>query len=346
MPPSPISTLLIEDSGLMRIILSDVLRSDPAIELLATAANGREGLEKARQLRPDVIVTDMMMPELDGLGVVRAVMQERPTPVIVLSSLQKESPLVFEALAAGAFDFLSKEQVVNDGNRQAEPLIDLVKAAAQAQAVNLPRRAAPTDHQKRHFSTELPYHVIAVGASTGGPAAIEALLNGLPANFPIPILIAQHMPEHFIPAFAHRLNERYPFRVKLAERGERLQQSTVYIMPGHTNTTVVRKADAEYPVFRFTSKKFAAFNQPSIDGLFSSLPLAFGNKTIGVVLTGMGRDGTLGLQTIRQQGGHTVGQSASSCVVFGMPKQADEAGAVCQVLPLNEISDHLIRCLS
>ncbi len=346
MPTPPIGTLLIEDSGLMRIMLSDLLRSDPDIALLGTASNGKDGLLKARQLKPDVIITDMVMPQMDGLAVVQAVMEQRPVPVILLSALDKENPLVFEALSAGAFDFLNKEVVGHAATDQQSPLNAMIKAAVNATPETLGRLKVRKNNHTHSFAAQLPYEIIAVGASTGGPTAVEGLLNGLPANLTIPVVVAQHMPEQFLPAFANRLNGAGPLRVKLAERNEVLRGGTVYILPGHTNTKIRRDERTQQPVFQFTNRQFKEFNHPSVDCLFSSLAQVYGQKTIGVLLTGMGKDGTRGLGAIQDQQGYTIGQDESSCVVFGMPKQAIEAGVVQQVMPLREIPGFLVSCLS
>ncbi len=344
--PLKTTTLLIEDSGFMRIILSDLLKSDPAIELLGTASNGTKGLKKIQQLQPDVIITDMVMPESDGLAVVKKVMQSNPKPVILLSSLEKEDPKVFEALSAGAFDFLNKEEVTKLAKQQQFPLNEMVKVAAEVSLGKLARMQGKKNTYDHSFDEQLRYEAIAIGASTGGPMAVEQLLSGLPANLNIPVIIAQHMPEQFLRSFAKRLNQTIPLRVKLAERNEELVGGIVYVLPGHKNSHVVRDISTNQPVFNHTQKEYKEFNFPSIDGLFTSMAKVYGKKLIGIVLTGMGKDGTKGLQAIQQQQGFTIAQDEKSSVVFGMPKSAIDSKVINQVLTLKEIPGFVVSCLA
>ena len=346
MPDPAIRTLLIDDCKITCAAFGIFLRKDPQIDLVDTAFGGEEGLRKIRQLRPDVIVTDVDMPGCDGVAVVRTVMSEMPTPVILLSGLEKEHPRIFEALSAGAFDFLSKEHVTASRHQLQPPLNTLIKAANRVALKKIDDRRVKKNTYAHSFEAHLPYEVIAIGASTGGPAAVEALLSALPTNLSIPVVIAQHMPEYFLRAFARRLDKISPLRVKITERGEPLRGGTVYIAPGHTNTHVVREGTAAAPTVRFTRRRYPAFNDPSVDGLFTSLAEAYGPKTIGVVLTGMGRDGTEGLRAIRQRQGYTIAQDEASSVVFGMPKHASDSGVVEQMLPLREIPGFLVSCLS
>ena len=340
-----IRTLLIDDCQITCTAFGVFLRRDAEIELVGMAFGGEEGINKARQLTPDVIVTDVDMPGCDGVAVVQTIMREMPTPIILLSGLEKEHPKIFEALNAGAFDFLSKEAVATT-RRHPQPLLNgLIRAANQVSLKKIDDCRVKKNTHRHSFDAQLPYNIIALGASTGGPAAIEALLNALPANLNIPVVVAQHMPEYFLLAFAQRLDKISPLRVKIAESGEVLRGQTVYIMPGHTNTQVVRRATGS-PVFKCTRRQYAAFNHPSIDALFSSLAEVYREKTIGVVLTGMGKDGTEGLRAIRQQQGYTIGQDEASSVVFGMPKHAYDSGTVQQMLPLREIPGFLVSCLS
>ena len=345
MPPK-IRTLLIDDCKITCTTFGIFLRKDTAIELVGTAFGGEEGIALYRQLRPDVIVTDVDMPGCDGVAVVQTVMQEQPTPIILLSALDKQHPKIFEALAAGAVDIVSKEDVTAS-RRNAQPLLNtLIRTASGVSIQKVSDWGIKRNIHAHSFDAQLRYDIIAVGASTGGPAAIEALLSALPANLSIPVVVAQHMPEYFLRAFAQRLDKVSPLRVKLAEPGEGLRGETVYIMPGDVNTNIIRQSGTQPPVFKVTRRKYAAFNYPSIDGLFVSLAEAYREKAIGVVLTGMGKDGTEGLGAIRQQGGYTIVQDEASSVVFGMPKHAISCDVVRQVLPLREIPGFLVSCLS
>lgn len=341
-----INTLLIEDSGLMRIILGDILRSDARIELLDTASNGRDGIAKIQQLRPDVVITDMVMPEADGLEIVKHVVRTKPVPVVLLSSLEREHPKIFEALSIGAIDFLKKEEVVKLAEQQQYPLNELVKTVARISSEKLYQGESKRNTYNHSFLPQIRYDIIAIGASTGGPAAVEILLNGLPANLNIPVVIAQHMPEHFLHSFAKRLDKISPLQVKIAERGEYLIGGKIYILPGHSNTRIVQELATQRPVFQFTRRRYKEFNDPSIDGLFISIAEVYREKSIGVVLTGMGKDGTEGLRAIQQQQGYTIGQDEASSVVFGMPKHAIESEVVEEILSLRDMSGFLVSCLS
>jgi len=343
-----IRTLLVEDSGLMRILISDLLRRDPEISLVDTATNGKEGVEKVRKHKPDVVITDMIMPKYDGLFVVQRIMQEIPTPVIVLSALEKTDPKVFDALHAGAFDFVDKprENVATQLKGETYPLLAMVKAAMAANAASLLKQSAQRKNNHHHtFGQQLNYDIIAIGASTGGPGAIEAILKKLPVNLSIPVVVAQHMPERFLEAFAMRLNNHTPLTVKLAQKGEILEGGVIYIAPGHSNMKVGTHPGSRAPFISFSKRSFKEFNFPSIDCLFASVAATFGKKAIGVVLTGMGKDGTEGLGAIAQSGGFTIAQDEQSSVVFGMPKSAWEAGVARQLVRLTEIPGFLVSCL-
>jgi len=344
--PLKTTTLLIEDSGFMRIILSDLLKKDPAIKLLGTASNGTEGFEKIQQLQPDVIITDMVMPEIDGLTLVKKVMTKGPRPVILLSSLEKEDPKVFEALSAGAFDFLNKEEVIKLAKGQQFPLNEMIKVAAEVSSGKLTRVRGKKNTFNHSFGGKVRYKAIAVGASTGGPMAVEQLLNGLPANLNIPVIIAQHMPERFLRSFSERLDRTIPLKVKLAESGEVPTGGMVYVLPGHKNTHLIRGDNTNRPIFSFTQQEYPEFNFPSVDGIFTSMADVYGEKLIGIVLTGMGKDGTEGLRAIHRKKGFTIAQDEKSSVVFGMPKSAIDSNVVNQVVTLKEIPGFVVSCLA
>ncbi len=344
-----IRTLLIEDSGLMRILISDLLRRDPEITVVDTATNGKEGIEKAGRHKPDVVITDMVMPEYDGLYVVKHIMKNMPMPVIVLSALEKTDPKVFDALHAGAFDFVDKprENVATQLKEHNYPLLSMVKAAVAANAGSLIRQKAKKNNNHHHtFGQLLNYDIIAIGASTGGPGAIESILKMLPANLSVPVVIAQHMPERFLESFAVRLNNYSPLPVKLAQKGDILQGGTIYIAPGHSNMKVGYHPGTGEPFISFSKKIFKEFNYPSVDCLFESVATTFGKRALGVVLTGMGKDGTEGLKAIAKSGGFTLAQDEASSVVFGMPKNAWENGAAQRLVKLHEIPAFLVSCLS
>ncbi|MBL6447109.1 chemotaxis-specific protein-glutamate methyltransferase CheB [Fulvivirga sp. 29W222] len=339
-----IKTLLIEDSGLMRIMISDVLRSDPTIEVIGTANNGKDGVRKVKALRPDVVVTDMLMPHYDGLYAVKNIMKETPVPIILLSSLGKNNREVFEALNTGAFDFIDKPtsrdsiQFKKDLNK----LIQTIKAANETNLALLKKNVSRVNHQVHSFSNAAMYSILVIGASTGGPSAVSTILGQLPINLPIPVIIAQHMPERFLVSFAERLDSLLPFEVQLAKKGERLRSGVIYILPGDGNMEVANQNDLS--VFKYSDKIYKEYDRPSINCLFESVAEVYGSKAIGVILTGMGKDGSQGLLKIKHQGGLTITQDALSSVVYGMPKASVELGAADYVVKLNDIPGFLMSC--
>ncbi len=340
-----IKTLLIEDSGLMRIMISDSLRSDPEIALVGTASNGKDGFQKVRTLRPDVVVTDMVMPEYDGLYAVKNIMEKLPTPVILLSSLDKANPEIFDALNAGAFDFVDKPRTKDPDDFKANlvKLKERIRAAAGLDSTVLGKRVDKTNHHFHSFGNILHYEVLVIGASTGGPSAIESILTQLPGNLAIPVVIIQHMPERFLESFAERLSKILPLKVRLAKRNERLEPGIIYIVPGDGNM-MIKSDDHGKPSFRYTKKVYQEFNSPSIDCMFESIAGFYGSKAIGVILTGMGKDGSRGLLQIKKKGGVTIAQDGGSCVVNGMPQASVDIGAVDYVVQLKEMSGFIVSC--
>lgn len=336
-----IKTLLIEDSGFMRIFLSDILRKDNRIELVATATNGKDGVEKALLLRPDVVITDMMMPDYDGLYVVRQLMKDMPLPIILLSTLDRTNPQVFDALREGAFDFLDKPQGKDDIHF---PLAEMVREASMTDYLTLRKKTKGKNTSVHTFEPKLNFDIVIIGASTGGPSAVELIVNNIPNNLSIPVIIAQHMPERFIETFASRLADSTGLRVSVLREGESLIGNRIYLAPGNSNIRLDRSAGSS-PVVKFVNDIYKEYNLPSIDCIMESVGEVYGRRAIGVVLTGMGKDGTLGLLKIKKEGGLTITQDEASSVVYGMPKSARESGAAKHQIPLTEIPNFIISAL-
>lgn len=348
MPEARIRTLLIEDSSFMRRIISDILSADDQIEVVGAAANGKEGVQLVNDLRPDVVVTDMIMPEYDGLYVVRQVMEHYPTPVILLSSLDKGNQRIFEALENGAFEFIDKPTDLGSQSVKDYQLLELVKHAAAADISVLKAKqivSQPVRPQVRSVSGKFNHEVIVIGASTGGPSAVESIVMSLPKNLSVPVIIAQHMPARFLETFAQRLSNQSPLPVKLAFKGQPLLGGIIYVVPGETNTRIERSPIDGHPIFVFTHRLYEEFNYPSVNCLFESAVDVFGEKVMGIILTGMGKDGMRGLRRIYDAGGFTVAQDEETSVVYGMPKAAFDHGAVKQVAGLREIPDYIIQNL-
>ncbi|MBS1509027.1 MAG: chemotaxis-specific protein-glutamate methyltransferase CheB [Bacteroidetes bacterium] len=342
MERAKIKTLLIEDSGFMRILLSDLLRKDDQIELVATATNGLDGVDKVKLLKPDVVITDMIMPQFDGLFVVQHLMKDMPLPIILLSSLDRTDPKIFDALKEGAFDFVDKpqEQQVAEGY---PPLMHMVREASLTDYVKLRQITKGRNTFVHSFDTRVNYDIIAIGASTGGPNAVEHIINHLPKNLAVPVIIAQHMPERFIESFALRLAETTGLSINVVRNGEALLPNHIYFSPGTANLQVSRVGAAI--VAKYTLEPYKEFNHPSIDCVFESVAFAFGQRAIGVILTGMGKDGAEGLRKIKDAGGLTISQDEVSSVVYGMPKVAFETGASMHQVALHEIPNFIVTAL-
>jgi len=342
MAGAKIKTLIIDDSGFMRILLSDLLRKDGGIEVIATANNGLDGVEKVKSLKPDVVITDMVMPQFDGLYVVQQLMKDMPVPIIVLSSLDRTDPKIFDALREGAFDFIDKPRD-NEIAQGYSSLTQMVREASMTDYLKLLQRSKGRNTSVHTFEPRLNYDIIVIGASTGGPSAVKTILNNLPANLSIPVVIAQHMPDRFIESFAVRLKERTGLNVSVARNGEQLLSNHIYLAPGTANMQINLLGSS--PAIKYISNRYKEFNNPSIDCIMESVASVYGRRAIGVVLTGMGKDGTQGLHKIKEAGGLTLTQDEASCVVYGMPKVAFQTGAASHQIPLSEIPNFIISAL-
>jgi two-component system, chemotaxis family, protein-glutamate methylesterase/glutaminase len=343
MAGAKIKTLLIEDSGFMRIFLSDILRNDAGIEVVATAINGLEGVEKVKALKPDVVITDMIMPSYDGLYVVKQLMKDMPLPIILLSSLDRTDPQIFDALKEGAFDFIDKPREKDISNGYVS-LTRMIREASLTDYIRLKSWNKGKNTSIHTFEAKLNYDIIAIGASTGGPSAIEYIVNNLPDNLTIPVIIGQHMPHRFIESFAARLAEASRLTVRVAADGEALLGNHIYLAPGTSNIRINRTSGS-VAVVEYVSDVYKEFNQPSIDCLFESVADVYSKRSLAVVLTGMGKDGTQGLHKIKDRGGFTIAQDENSSVVYGMPRVAFETGAARHQIPLREIPNFIISAL-
>ncbi|MCY1021847.1 MULTISPECIES: chemotaxis-specific protein-glutamate methyltransferase CheB [Pyxidicoccus] len=331
-----ISVLVIDDSAHNRHTLTTLLESAPDVRVLDRAADGEEGLKKVLELKPDVVTLDLEMPKLGGYTFLRLLMRTVPTPVIVISSYSHKSD-VFKALELGAFDFIAKPprstREALDGLRN--ELLDKVRAARHVRPGQ--RHAAP-GARAMAVAGELPL-VVAVGASTGGPPAVQRLLEGL-ASEPTPcVLVSQHMPSQFTRAFAERLDRIGPFTVTEACDGDVVQPGHVYIAPGGRHMVVAErgtKLELHTPP-PTPLDKYA----PSVDRLFTSVAQVLGPRALAVVLTGMGADGAEGAREVARVGGEVWAESEETAVVFGMPGEAIATGAVKRVLRLGEMGPAL-----
>lgn len=337
-----IRTVLIDDSAFIRKVISRMLLNDKGIELVGVASNGDDGTRLVLDLKPDVVITDMVMPDYDGMYVVKQVMEHNPVPIILLSSLDKTDVRIFEALQHGAFEFIDKPSDVSQLQPGDYKLVDLIRQAAGTDMSLLKARQHASSNADNHCF-DGHYQIIVIGASTGGPGALEHIVHNLPKNLDLPVIIVQHMPARFVETFSQRLSETSPIPVRVAHKGETLKKGTIYLAPGDSNMRVEKNHVTGAPMAIFTEKRFKEYNNPSIDCLFESVAENYGAHSIGVILTGMGRDGTMGLKRIKEAGGYTIAQDEYSSVVYGMPKAAFESGAVKQIVPLKEIPGSICK---
>ena len=341
----PIRVVIVDDSAVVRQVLSKALANQPDIEVVGTATDPYVARDKIVQLEPDVITLDIEMPRMDGLTFLRKLMQHRPMPVIILSSLtQKGGRLALEAIEAGAVEVLSKPGGSFSVGEMAEQLAEKIRAAAKARPLARPAGdGVSTPVAAPITSVDLTHKIVAIGASTGGTEAIKQVLGRLPATVP-GIVVVQHMPPRFTTAFANRLDSLCPFEVKEAEDGDSVYPGRCLIAPGNFHM-MLRRSGARYYV-EVKTGPMVHHQRPAVDVLFRSVAKAAGKNAMGVILTGMGADGAEGLLQMRQAGAPTVGQDEASCVVYGMPKAAFELGAVAKVMSLNDIAGEIMRVVS
>jgi two-component system chemotaxis response regulator CheB len=356
-----VRVLVVDDSVFYRHRVVKALNAEKDLVVVGEASNGLEAVELAKQLLPDVITMDVSMPVMDGVSAVRRIMADRPTPILMFSSLTtKGAQATFDAMDAGAADFLTKQGEELNGNPQ-ETLRHLCRRVRMLARSARIRAGHPSGEVRREIRLEtrsqgnaavtervtIPHghpHVrdvrmIVIGTSTGGPVAVQKLLLALPADFPIPMLIVQHMPPAFTRTFAERLNKLSACRVKEAEDGERPQPASVYVAPGGCQTTL--KGHGETLHFQVRDGAPEDVYRPCIDIAFSSAAATLPGGILGVVLTGMGADGKDGARVLKAKGSSVWVQDEESSVIFGMPKAVLDAGFADQVMSLEEIGNAL-----
>jgi two-component system chemotaxis response regulator CheB len=332
----------------MRTALRRMIESDPALRVVDTACDGVEGLEKTIRLHPDVVTMDVEMPRMTGLEALSKIMELAPCPVIMVSSLtQAHAEATIEALSRGAYDFLSKDlsYASIDIVRIKNDLISKCKAAAARRRIRqrpVPL-APPTRVVTRAVRNFAPPRIICIGTSTGGPKALQQILPMLPAGIPAPIVIVQHMPPGFTAPFARRLDSLCSNRVKESEPNEPLLPGVIYIARAGQQLRVVRRGSGATAHMSLMPANTPHI--PSVDILLLSAAGQFAQRTMGVILTGMGNDGQQGMTAIHQAGGYTLGEDERSCTVYGMPRACAEAGILHNVLPLDAIPGEITRVL-
>jgi len=335
--------LVVDDSAMVRQVMQAILATDRRINVKA-AADPLIAWGKMQKECPDVVITDLEMPRMDGLTFIRKIMEEMPTPVVVCSGLAtRGTELAFRALEEGAVEVITKPKVgVRDFlHESAVTLLDAVWSASQAQIkprpIAVPRVNADAvlPRKSKSLCSAPPTGLIAVGASTGGTEALRLFLAALPTDCP-PVVIVQHMPEVFTRAFAERLNKECAIEVAEARDADRLQNGRALIAPGNRHMLINRR-DEEF-IDQIIDGPLVSRHRPSVDVLFRSVAISAGAKAVGVIMTGMGDDGAEGLYEMKEAGAATIAQDEASCVVFGMPKEAISRGAVDAVMPLEQIA--------
>lgn len=346
-----IKVLVVDDSPLIRKILTDILARDPCITVVGSAEDPYDARSKIKKLHPDVITLDIEMPKMDGLTFLEKLMRLRPMPVVMVSTLTaKGAEATMRALSLGAVDFLPKpkanvEKCLHD---YADDLIDKIKAASATNINALTSNhlavagSLPSDkiiHTPDLLSCNTNIKLVAIGSSTGGTEAIAEIIKDIPTDFP-GIVITQHIPAKFSEAFANRLNRKSSVKVLEAQNGQIIEKGHVYIAPGEHHLTVVKEG-YNYKCRVFTGERVNR-HSPSVEVLFKSIVKNVGAEVISVMLTGMGKDGATAMQEIHQQGGITIAQDKNSSVVWGMPGAAVALGCVDKIVPLNKIAQEMI----
>lgn len=332
--PRIIRTLILDDSAFARKVIREILSVDPFIEVVGAARDGQEGLEMAAALQPDLIITDLHMPLMDGVAFVRAQMEMKPVPILILSSASGEAAEVLDALDAGALDVVTKPSALaNDGLRAVRSeLVDKIRAAFNVPAGSFPRRSAPKPAPLPTIAARpSKFSVVAIGISTGGPQALRRIMPQFPADFPVPIVIVLHMPVGYTAIYAEKLDGICALEVKEAQEGDLLLPGRVLLAPAGRHLTF-NKTPTGHAAAHLSMQPLEKIHRPSVDVLFKSVAQIFLQGTLAVVMTGMGDDGKEGCAWVKAQGGTVFTEAEKSCVIYGMPRSVAEAG----------LSDHAV----
>lgn len=342
----PVRVLVVDDSAFARKVVREIFQVDGRVEVVGTARDGEEALEQTAALEPDLVISDLRMPNMNGVDFVRRQMAVKPLPILILSSASQDEIEVVEALNAGAIDVVRKPTALatDDLKSVRDVLIEKVRGALSVPAQNLAREltpvAAPTETVAR-FGRATKADIVVIGISTGGPQALRRLVPLFPASFPVPIAIVLHMPVGYTALYAEKLNEICSLTVKEAAEGDVLRPGLVLIAQAGRHLVFRRTASGEV-VAQVTLQPLDKIHRPSADVLFRSAAETFGERVLAVVMTGMGDDGKEGSAWVKAKGGQVIAEAEKSCVIYGMPRSVVEAGLSDMVVPL----DDMVRTIS
>ena len=359
---SLIRVLIVDDSAFMRRVIRQMLEDSREVEVVGAARDGAEGVEMALQLKPDVITMDIEMPRLNGLEATERIMAQMPTPIIMVSSLTVEgAKATLSALDKGAADFISKNLTTSalDLMKIQDELVGKIKAVAKRKRyfstlnaakkeahAGAPSRVGATVQPpalKKSFATQ-KMAFVAIGASTGGPRALQEVLSKLPGGLTASFLVAVHMPRAFTGAFAERLNDICHLTVKEAQNGEKVRPGQILLCPGGSQTRILRRGLMDFYVHIDDEPKGALY-KPSVDVCMTSVAESYPGRSMGVILTGMGHDGRDGMRLIKEKGGKTLAQNEETCTVYGMPKAVVDAGLADKIAPLELIAAEIVNMI-
>ncbi len=338
--------LIVDDSAYTRQMIKRIVEQDPGLEVVGVASSGIDAMAKTLRLSPDIITLDFEMPEMDGFSFLRWLMHEKPTPVIMVSSYN-DSKTVFKALELGAVDFIAKPTRRASVELQSieKDLLRKVRGIKNIRMDILSKNLELLAGEKRGEAEEEEaggeIRVVAIGSSTGGPAALQIILTRLPADFSAAVVVSQHMPKGFTGPLAERLNRLSQVRIREAKDLDLVEPGTVLICPGGNHLGLKKKGRGAVVLLK--EGKLTDKYVPSVDYMMKSVAEVFGHNSMGVILTGMGNDGRNGMVEIKMKGGYTIAESEETAVVFGMPAEAIKAGAARTVLPISEIPSEIIN---
>lgn len=345
-----IKVMVVDDSAFMRRMIISILEKDPELEIVGYARNGEDAFNKIDKLKPDVLTLDVEMPIMNGIDTLKKIMCEKPLPVVMLSSLTVQgASLTLQALDIGAVDFVAKPEKRADLALLEEELQHKVKVAAKVKVKqkcvkeSIPKKTEPIEEKQITVSKKI--ELVAIGTSTGGPPALQTVLTALPADLKVGVVVAQHMPKGFTAPLAKRLNSICHIEVKEAAEGDIIKPGRVLIAPAGYQIEFKRKGK-EVTVHLLTEAPIKTRFKPSVDVMFLSIAKVYGGNCLGVIMTGMGSDGTLGLKELKKLGATVLAQDESSCVVYGMPKSAVEAGVVDKIVDLSSIDKEILKIVN